>query len=100
MIQMVMPFWQFFLKEITTKCSIAYHDKDFKETIDAFVAGQLSTTSHISRLTIHAGKFEGLEKMVTSRIHIDDTPEKGFKELVNNKDHHIKILITPDKSKV
>lgn len=38
--------------------------------------------------------------MVTSRIHIDDIIEKGFNELMTNKDQHIKILVTPDSSKV
>ena len=38
--------------------------------------------------------------MITSKIHIDDIVSKGFDELVKNKDQHIKILVTPDKSKV
>ena len=97
---MVMPFIKFILKEITSKCSLAYNDKDFKDTIDAFVAGQLRPLVAAFILIEGPGKFKGLEKMVTSRIHIDDVSEKGFEELVNNKDHHIKILITPDKSKV
>lgn len=95
-----MPFVQSLLKEITTRCSLAYDDKDFKETIDAFVAGQLHTETSSSTLIRDVGKFKGLERMVTSRIHIDDAAEKGFEELVNNKDQHIKILVTPDKSKV
>jgi len=33
--------------------------------------------------------------MVTSRIHLDDVVTKGFEELLNNKDDHIKILVTP-----
>jgi (R,R)-butanediol dehydrogenase/meso-butanediol dehydrogenase/diacetyl reductase len=33
--------------------------------------------------------------MVTGRIRIDDIVEKGFEELVNNKDKHIKILVSP-----
>lgn len=37
---MVVPFFPFILKEITTKCSLAYNDKDFKETLDAFIAGK------------------------------------------------------------
>ncbi|KAL6709958.1 hypothetical protein ACN47E_000743 [Coniothyrium glycines] len=81
---MVVPFWLFITKEITTKCSLAYTDKDFKDTIDAFVEC----------------KFQALENMVSSRIHLDDISEKGFEELVNNRDRHIKILITPDRSKV
>lgn len=33
--------------------------------------------------------------MVTSRISLDDIVEKGFEELVNNKDNHIKIMVRP-----
>jgi hypothetical protein len=46
------------------------------------------------------GKFNGVEKMVTSRIHIDEISTKGFEELVTNKDQHIKILVTTRKDKV
>ena len=41
------------------------------------------------------GKFPGVEEMVTSRIELDDVAKQGFEELVRNKDHHIKILVTP-----
>lgn len=37
---MVMPFKDYFLKEITLKASFAYTDKDFKDTVDAFMSGQ------------------------------------------------------------
>lgn len=37
--------------------------------------------------------------MVTSKIYIDDVVEKGFDELVTNRDHHVKILVTPDRAK-
>jgi len=30
----------FFLKEITVKCAFAYDDRDFRETVDAFVKGR------------------------------------------------------------
>lgn len=39
---MSVPFFHFIMKEITSKCSLAYNDKDFKETLDAFVAGMWS----------------------------------------------------------
>lgn len=42
-----------------------------------------------------AGKFLGIEEMVTSRIALDDVATRGFEELIQNKDHHIKILVTP-----
>jgi len=33
--------------------------------------------------------------MVTSRISLEDVVAKGFEELVNNRDEHIKIMISP-----
>lgn len=35
--------------------------------------------------------------MITSRIHLEDVVEKGFKELITNKDKHVKILVTPKR---
>ncbi|KAF2651078.1 GroES-like protein [Lophiostoma macrostomum CBS 122681] len=81
---MVVPQYHLLLKELTLKASMAYDDKHFAETVNAFVAG----------------KFEGVEKMVTSRIYIDDISKKGFDELVTNKDQHIKIMVTTHKDKV
>jgi threonine dehydrogenase-like Zn-dependent dehydrogenase len=46
------------------------------------------------------GKFKGAETMITSRIHLDDITKHGFEELLQHKDNHIKIMVTPDKSKV
>lgn len=46
-------------------------------------------------LTATTGKIPGYEKLVTGRIGVDDIVEKGFKELINNKDKHIKILVSP-----
>ena len=40
-------------------------------------------------------KFQGIEEMVTSRIRLEDVTQQGFEELVQNKDYHIKILVTP-----
>jgi threonine dehydrogenase-like Zn-dependent dehydrogenase len=39
-LQMIVPFIPFMLKEITLKCSLAYNDDEFKETVDAFIAGE------------------------------------------------------------
>lgn len=33
--------------------------------------------------------------MITSRIALQDVVTKGFDELINNKDEHVKILVTP-----
>ncbi|KAL5382972.1 hypothetical protein DPSP01_006239 [Paraphaeosphaeria sporulosa] len=76
---MVVPVMTLLHKEIALKASVIYTDRSFRETVDAFAAGG----------------FKGLGGMVTSRIHIDDIIEKGFEELINNKDHHIKIMVTP-----
>lgn len=38
--QMAIPFFHFMLKEVTAKCAFAYTDQDFKETVDAFLAGK------------------------------------------------------------
>ena len=43
------------------------------------------------------GKLAGYEKMITGRIDVADVVEKGFNELINNKDKHIKILVSPKK---
>lgn len=42
-----------------------------------------------------AGKLQNYEQMVTSRIPLEDTVHGGFEELVNNRDSHVKILISP-----
>jgi (R,R)-butanediol dehydrogenase/meso-butanediol dehydrogenase/diacetyl reductase len=33
--------------------------------------------------------------MITGKIRLDDILEKGFKELIENKDNNIKILVSP-----
>jgi hypothetical protein len=91
---MVVPFMPYLLKEITTKCVLAYNDNDFKETVDAFVAGQYASFL-ISQLTDSAGKFKGLETMITSRIRLDQITDQGFGQLLQHKDNHIKIMVTP-----
>ncbi|KAF2624624.1 L-iditol 2-dehydrogenase [Macroventuria anomochaeta] len=80
---MQIPFFPFLLKEVTIKCCLAYNDEEFKDVVEAFVAG----------------RFKGLETMITSKIHIDDIVEKGFDESVANRDQHVKILVTPHKVK-
>jgi hypothetical protein len=35
--------------------------------------------------------------MVTGRISIEDVVTMGIDELINNKDDHVKILVTPKK---
>ena len=33
--------------------------------------------------------------MVTARIGLDDVVQKGFEQLIQNKDQHVKILVSP-----
>ncbi|KKK19788.1 hypothetical protein AOCH_004160 [Aspergillus ochraceoroseus] len=73
-----LPILPFLKKEITYKCSLAYDQEDFKQTVAAFVAG----------------RFEGVETMISRRVLLDEIVEKGFKELTQ-PNNHIKILATP-----
>lgn len=73
------PFGEFMGKEITIKATLAYNEKDFGDTVRDFVGG----------------KFEGAESMITARIGLEDLVEKGFEELVQRKERHSKILVTP-----
>ena len=73
------PVIPLFIKEFNLTMSRAYNDDDFAATVEAFAQG----------------KFVGFEKMVTGRIALPDITDKGFKQLIENKDQHIKILVTP-----
>jgi (R,R)-butanediol dehydrogenase/meso-butanediol dehydrogenase/diacetyl reductase len=46
---------------------------------------------------VSIGKYPGFEKMVTSRIHLEDVVDGGFVELTENKDKHVKIMVTPKR---
>ncbi|KAL4809129.1 chaperonin 10-like protein [Aspergillus unguis] len=74
------PIGSFLFKELMYRCSLAYEAKDVKETVDAFVQG----------------RFQGVERMITRRIHLEDVVEKGFEELIKPNEH-IKILTTPKR---
>ena len=39
-------------------------------------------------------RFHG-ELLITGRIRLDDILEKGFRPLVEEKDRHVKILVSP-----
>ncbi|KXT05989.1 hypothetical protein AC578_308 [Pseudocercospora eumusae] len=73
------PCWKFLHKHITMKGTLIFGDDDMEEVMEMMVNG----------------KLKGYEKMITGRIALDDIVEKGFKELINNKDEHIKILVQP-----
>jgi 2-desacetyl-2-hydroxyethyl bacteriochlorophyllide A dehydrogenase len=78
---MTLPMGTFMLKQITVRASMSYTDEDFRQTVELF----------------KAGKFKGFEKMVTDRISLEDVVTKGFEQLVEHKDDHIKIMVTPRK---
>jgi (R,R)-butanediol dehydrogenase/meso-butanediol dehydrogenase/diacetyl reductase len=57
--------------------SLGYND-EFATVLSFLVDGRLQATP-----------------MITGKIKLDEIIEKGFKELVENKDKHIKILVSP-----
>lgn len=73
------PFGEFMGKELTIKATLAYDERDFGDVVRDFVAG----------------KFEGAESMVSARIGLEELVERGFEELVRNKERYSKILVTP-----
>ncbi|EMF15021.1 GroES-like protein [Sphaerulina musiva SO2202] len=75
------PCWTFLAKHITMKGTLIFADSDMEEVIAMMAAGKLA----------------GYEKLVTGRIALDDIVKEGFEELVNHKDEHIKILVTPNR---
>ncbi|PIL28863.1 hypothetical protein GSI_08909 [Ganoderma sinense ZZ0214-1] len=44
---------------------------------------------------VAAGKFNGLENLITGRITLEDFVERGVKALMYEKDEHVKILVRP-----
>jgi threonine dehydrogenase-like Zn-dependent dehydrogenase len=78
------PFYPFFLKEVKIHSSCCYNEADFREVM-----------AMVSR-----GELKGFEKMVTSRIALEDVVDKGLLELINNKDEQVKILISPKLRRV
>lgn len=64
---------------------------------DKVVIGTLAYTiddfGGVARL-LASGQLKA-EPMITGRIKLDDIVTKGFDELVNNKDAHIKIIVSP-----
>lgn len=78
---MTLPCWQFLAKHITFKGILCYDDDDFGEVMQMMADGQIV----------------GYEKMVTGRIQLEDIVARGFQELEENRDKHIKILVSPKK---
>ncbi|KAL4767655.1 hypothetical protein BDW60DRAFT_211731 [Aspergillus nidulans var. acristatus] len=61
---MTLPLAPFMWNEIMYKCSLAYNRDDFKDVVNAFVAG----------------RFQDVEKMITNRLSLEDIVEKGSKK--------------------
>ncbi|KAF5350471.1 hypothetical protein D9756_008628 [Leucocoprinus leucothites] len=74
----VMVNMNFMFKEITVTGAMAY-DNVHAEVIEA-VAG---------------GHIQGIEELITDSIQIEDVVKKGYLELLNKGDEHIKILVRP-----
>jgi hypothetical protein len=68
----------------TIKSDLSYAKGDYNSVIAAIV------DDHLPR--------DALEYLITSKIDLEDTEEKGIKELINFKEKHIKILVRVDKS--
>jgi hypothetical protein len=86
----------FHMKEIRFRASMSYTEEDFAEVVADFTKGKFSNTYlRFHTLILVAGRYPGVEEMVTSRIQLEDVATQGFEELIQNKDKHIKILVTP-----
>ncbi|OGE55099.1 hypothetical protein PENARI_c005G11846 [Penicillium arizonense] len=75
------PFIDFFKKEITCVSSMAYSGDDFREAVNL----------------MSMGKYRTIRRMVTARFSLENA-DNAFQGLLNNKEHHTKILLTPKKS--
>ncbi|KAH7038836.1 chaperonin 10-like protein [Macrophomina phaseolina] len=73
------PFVPLMYKEIAVTASCAYNATDLQEVVKAFAAG----------------RFTGVDSMVTARLSLEDVVEKGFDALTNPENTHVKILISP-----
>ena len=63
-------------RELTINFSLGNNDSDYREVVEDFVAG----------------RFAGVEALITRRLPVEDLAEKGLEELVKNKDDHVKVV--------
>ncbi|KAK6454135.1 polyol dehydrogenase [Scheffersomyces xylosifermentans] len=61
--------------------SICFVKEDFEDVVEALHNGHIPV--------------EEVKLLITSTIHLEDGVEKGFLELINHKEKHIKILFSP-----
>lgn len=69
------PNWLVF-REAKYQAVLGYQRKDFVGVIDAIGSGKIKP-----------------EKMITSRIAMENLAEKGYMPLIHEKDRHVKILV-------
>lgn len=97
--QLMIPFYTFFRKELRILSSFCYNKEDFHEVMKMMAEGEILDFQILLRLfgstDLKKGTLQGYDKMITSRISLDDVVAKGFEELVARKDDHVKILISP-----
>lgn len=74
------PMETTFTEKIVTG-SICFVKEDFEEALAAIESGLIPVSE--------------LKTLITSVVKLEDGVEKGFKELIHNKEKHIKILFTP-----
>lgn len=67
----------------TIKSDLSYTPSDYDAVISAIANGDITR--------------QELQIFVTGRIDLEDTVERGIKELISMKDKHIKILVRVDK---
>ncbi len=72
---------------------LGYIKQDFRDVIDAIAAGKFSP-SRIGRRKINfrLGKIAPGD-MITSKIPLERVVEDGIKELIKNKEKHVKVLV-------
>ncbi|XP_014555287.1 hypothetical protein COCVIDRAFT_38926 [Bipolaris victoriae FI3] len=75
----MLPLLEWYAREIAVVASVAYNDVDFREVVDDF----------------NQGKFKGVERMVSSRIQLDQFVSQGLEVLVTAKDGLLKVLVEP-----
>ncbi|MFD0662610.1 zinc-binding dehydrogenase [Thermocatellispora tengchongensis] len=65
------------MKEVNVLGVLAYCD-DHPDTIRLLADGKIDA-----------------ERFITGRVRLEDIVERGFRELIGNKDEHVKILVRP-----
>lgn len=95
---MTIAIWKFIAKHVTIKRCLTFNKEDLAETMDLMANGKERVLLRSDKCEIadtHVGKLKGYKKMFTSRIVVDDIVQDGFEELVNNKQKHVKVLVSP-----